>query len=111
MKPVSRRFAVLITTAILIQGMLPHLVSYAQSAYAPQEAGAFSLPAGKVGQSYEYQLRTEGGLPPFTWKVVGGELPPGLSLDVSGKLRGISTVPRREAYSFVIEVADSSQPP
>lgn len=97
------------TLVMLLQVLMPFRASYALTTAASQEVGALSLPDGRVGQSYEYQLRTEGGLPPFTWKVVGGELPAGLSLDASGKLKGIPTVPRREAYSFIIEVSDASQ--
>lgn len=111
MKSASRRFAIMIIIVIIMQGMMPHLVSHARPAASPQDAGALSLPSGKVGQNYEYQLRTEGGLPPFTWKVVGGELPLGITLEAGGKLKGIPTTPRREAYGFVIEVSDSSQPP
>ena len=84
--------------------------SYARVAQATQEGEALPLPNGKVGQGYEYELGTEGGLPPFAWRVVSGELPPGISLETSGKLKGVPSVPRREAYSFAVEVSDSSQP-
>lgn len=113
MKLKPQRFAIAIMTigVIIVQGMMPSLVAYAQPARTSQEGGALPLPDGKAGQSYEYQLRTEGGLSPLTWRVVGGELPLGISLEPSGKLKGVPTIPRIGAYSFVIEVSDSSPTP
>ena len=108
MKTKMQRLAIVLATVMTLQGVVPNTISYAR-ACPSQEVGSLSLPDGKIGQSYDYQLQTEGGLPPFMWKVVGGELPPGLSLDPSGKLRGIPTAPRREAYSFIVEVSDASQ--
>jgi len=70
-----------------------------------------SLPPAKAGSTYEYRFQSEGGLAPLTWKVAQGDLPPGLSLSPSGMLEGVPTMPQREAYRFVIEVSDSSQPP
>ena len=69
------------------------------------------LPVAKAGSAYEYRFQSEGGLAPLTWKVAQGNLPPGLSLNSTGVLQGIPTTPQREAYHFVIEVSDSSQPP
>jgi hypothetical protein len=71
----------------------------------------FALPEAMAGAAYEYQFRTEGGLAPLSWKVSEGNLPPGISLDPSGKLSGAPTTAGRSAYQFVIEVADSSEPP
>jgi putative Ig domain-containing protein len=104
-----QRIAIVIVAVMIIQEVIPNTLSYARPRPS-QEAGALSLPEGKVGQTYEYQLRTEGGLPPLTWRVVAGELPPGISLEASGKLRGVPSTPRLESYAFAIEVSDSSQP-
>lgn len=72
---------------------------------------ATTLPEAKAGSDYSYQFQAEGGLPPLTWRVKQGDLPPGLTLDTTGKLHGTPTQPRREPYQFTIEVADSAQPP
>jgi len=109
MKTRSQGVVMVITLVMILQGVIPHTVSYARTR-TPQEVGALSLPDGRVGQGYEYQLRSEGGLAPLNWKVVSGEVPPGLSLEPSGKVKGTPSAPRREAYSFVVEVSDSSQP-
>src|SRR5437660_1612912 len=59
---------------------------------------AFALPEAKVGTEYAYQFQSEGGLAPLRWRVLEGELPAGITLELSGKLRGVPTTPRREAY-------------
>ena len=110
MKTRSRRIVTVIALVIL-QVVMPLRVSYALTTTVSQEAAPFSLPDGRVGQSYEYQLRSEGGLPPLIWRVVSGELPAGISLEPSGKLKGVPTTPRRDAFGVVIEVSDSSQTP
>lgn len=107
----NQRVVLAVILVMILQATLPLRDSYSLAATASQEVGALSLPDGKVGQGYEYHLRSEGGLPPLTWRVVAGELPPGISLEASAKLRGVPSTPRREAYIFTIEVSDSSQPP
>src|SRR2546423_5971700 len=78
----------------------------------PSDApNGFFLPAAKAGSAYEYRFQSDGGLAPLTWKVAQGDLPPGLSLSSAGVLQGVPTTPQHEAYHFVIEVSDSSQPP
>ena len=73
---------------------------------------ASSLPDARVGQDYEYHLAAEGGVPPLAWRVVRGELPPGIVLDsAAGLLRGKPETPRTDACLFIIEVTDSSAPP
>ena len=71
---------------------------------------AFSLPEARVGAAYEFSIPADGGLAPLKWKVAAGELPPGIELLPSGILHGIPTTPLPDAYQFMIEVADSSQP-
>lgn len=110
MKTKMQRIAMAVVTVMVVQGVLPNTDSYA-SVRPSDGVGALSLPDGRVGESYEYQLRTEGGLSPLTWKVVGGELPSGISLEASGKLKGEPITPRPSAYAFAVEVSDSSPTP
>jgi hypothetical protein len=110
MKTRSQRLVIVVALIMVLQVVTPLRASYAMTTIASQEAGAFSLPDGRVGQRYEYQLRTEGGLPPISWRVVGGELPPGIGLEANGRITGVPSAPRREAYGFVLEVSDTSQP-
>ncbi len=49
-------------------------------------------PALRVGEPWQKQLTARGSAPPFTWSVVSGELPPGLTVDsVTGLLAGTPT--------------------
>ena len=50
-----------------------------------------TLPPAIIGQSYSQSLAASGGLPSYTWEVVGG-LPPGISL-VGSSLSGTPTSP------------------
>lgn len=71
----------------------------------------FVLPEAKVGVEYEHQFQTEGGLAPLKWSAVAGTIPPGIRLEENGKLRGVPTLAKAEAYAFVMEVADSAKTP
>src|SRR5438093_910942 len=51
------------------------------------------LPPLSVGQTYSGQLGATGGIAPYHWKIVQGDLPPGLSLEASNGT--ISGVPER----------------
>jgi hypothetical protein len=53
-------------------------------------------------------LGSSGGIPPFTWSLVSGQLPPGIVLgmpDYPSELNGIPTVAGK--YTFTIRVTDS----
>jgi hypothetical protein len=69
-----------------------------------------SLPGGRVGTSYLTTLAATGGIPPYTWSVVGGTLPAGLSLNASSG--AISGTPSAQVSntSLTFHVADSDKP-
>ena len=66
-----------------------------------------SLPAGTVGVAYVAQIGASGGTPPYTWNVLTGSLPSGLTLQpASGVISGTPTTPGN--LLFTVQVTDSS---
>src|SRR5581483_3985350 len=62
---------------------------------------------GTVGAGYSSAATAAGGLPPYTFSIAAGSLPPGLSLNTStGAITG--TPSSAGSYSFSIKVTDSS---
>ncbi len=52
----------------------------------------YNLPSGTVGKSYKYKFNNVTGSKPITFRLYGGQLPPGITLDAkSGKLSGKPT--------------------
>ncbi|HEY3111582.1 MAG TPA: putative Ig domain-containing protein [Chloroflexota bacterium] len=63
-----------------------------------------TLAPGTVGTSYATSLFADGGVQPYTWTIVAGQLPPGLRL--SGNV--ISGTPTtRGTFTFTARVTDS----
>lgn len=69
-----------------------------------------ALPPGTTAVPYSEAIQATGGVAPLTWSVVGGLLPPGLTLNPSsGTLSGL---PNREGSStFTVQVTDSEATP
>jgi uncharacterized repeat protein (TIGR01451 family) len=71
---------------------------------------ASPLPNGLVQQPYSQTITATGGIPPYTWSISAGALPPGLALDaVTGTISGTPTA--AGAYSFTVDVTDSAGTP
>src|SRR5215813_11975045 len=61
--------------------------------------------AGSIGSPFLQQLSATGGMPPYTWSIVSGALPPGLVLDAtSGSIRG--TPSAAGTFNFTAVVTD-----
>ncbi len=68
---------------------------------------AFTFPNAVVDAPYSATLVANGGLPPLSWKLYLGSLPPGLVLQGNtGVLSGTPTA--QGTYNFQVEVFDSS---
>ena len=68
-----------------------------------------SLPAGQVQSPYASRLGESGNTEPSSWSVVGGSLPPGLTLNAStGNIAGAPT--KSGAFSVTMQVRDSAAP-
>jgi len=66
------------------------------------------LQTGTVNQVYQIQhIQVSGGISPYTWDVVSGVLPPGLSLGVSTGM--ISGTPNTvDTFNFTVQVIDGN---
>lgn len=78
-----------------------------------QEASTFTLTPAIAGSDFSYQIKIEGGMPPFVYAVKNADsLPEGITLDkATGKLSGRPSTPRLKPYEFLVEVTDAFQPP
>jgi hypothetical protein len=63
-----------------------------------------SLPGGASGASYQQQITASGSAGPFQFALIGGALPPGLSLMTNGSLSGVLTTPG--TYQFTLSATD-----
>jgi len=73
---------------------------------APLTINTTSLPAGQQGTQYTQALAASGGAPPYTWFLLSGSLPPGISLTSSGTLAGTPTAVG--TYNFTVQATDSA---
>jgi len=84
--------------------------AYGRWKRTPLRVTTESLPNARASCGYTVQLACEGGLPPYRWRVVEGELPPGLSLSHEGKLSGLPFegvgVDVTKDVPFTVEVRD-----
>ncbi|MGB7022394.1 MAG: putative Ig domain-containing protein [Candidatus Acidiferrales bacterium] len=66
-----------------------------------------SLLNAAQGSAYNHALTASGGVPPLTWAITVGALPPGLSLNTTtGQISGIPTA--QGTFSFTVKVTDSA---
>lgn len=76
----------------------------------PPEAPRVSttdLPEGALNIAYSAQLAAASGKAPYTWSLIGGTMPAGMSLAPSGLLSGTPTVPGD--YAVTLQVSDANQ--
>jgi len=63
-------------------------------------------PAGNAGTPYNLQFNSTGGTAPYTYAVVSGALPPGLTFSTGGALTGTPTTPG--TYTFGVRSVDAT---
>ena len=70
-----------------------------------------SLPDGTVGVAYAAQLQATGGVPPYTWQLLSGNLPANLTLNSDGSITSTPT-PTTPGVdnTFTVQVTDSATP-
>jgi Putative Ig domain len=77
-----------------------------QAAFAAVNVNPSTLPAGTQGVLYDETLTGSGGTGPYTFAVIAGSLPTGVTLDgTSGQLTG--TPSAQGVYSFTIRATDA----
>lgn len=67
-----------------------------------------SLPNGQANLAYSQTLAVGGGVSPYTWSLLSGSLPAGLSLSGVGVISGTPTA--AESQAFTVRVTDSAGP-
>lgn len=66
-----------------------------------------SPPAGTVGTGYSHAFPASGGTPPYSFSIISGSLPTGLSLDsTTGIASGVPTTPG--TFPFTVQVSDAN---
>jgi uncharacterized protein (TIGR03437 family) len=73
---------------------------------APVSVKAPSLPDAVSGAPYTQTLTAIGGNPPYSWSLLSGALPTGLSLSASGTISGNPSVPGTSV--FAVQATDAS---
>ena len=67
-------------------------------------------PIGIIGTFYDHVFPVMGGVPPYSFEITAGSLPPGLILNTTtGEVSGTPTV--RGVFPFTIQVTDSQDTP
>ena len=72
---------------------------------APLSVLTGTLPAGQVGVPYQASIDALGGLPPYSFSIASGALPPGVSLQANGSLQGTPALAGE--FAFAVRVQDS----
>ncbi len=71
-----------------------------------------SLPSGSVSAQYPGTVSAAGGIEPYTWSIISGNLPPGLTANNSNDMLSFSGQPTTAGtYNFTVQVSDSEPSP
>ena len=81
-------------------------LSFPPSPLPPLTVHGKTLLDGEVQMPYDDTLSATGGTPPYSWSMVGGSLPPGLSLGSDGELSGTPT--SAGTWQFTARVDDAA---
>ena len=82
------------------------MATFSLAALASIQVIPGNLTSGTSGKSYSTTLYVAGGTSPYTWSLVSGSLPTGLTLNTSGTITGTPT--SSGTYSFKATVKDSA---
>jgi hypothetical protein len=74
----------------------------------PLSVSTTSLPNGTQSVAYNKNIVASGGIEPYSWSLVSGTLPAGLTLSLGGVISGTPTAVGTN--NFTVKVTDSSSP-
>jgi len=99
---------------LVVLALAAALAAHGQSSTASQQPGlvitAQSASSAILGSNFSFPLVATGGSAPYSWRLVDGQLPPGLKLRAhAGAISGVPATAGE--YRFTVAVADSSAPP
>ena len=80
--------------------------AFALTVTSPLSITSSSLPTALAGSAYSTSLAANGGSTPYTWSLLSGALPSGLTLSSSGVITG--TPSANGTYAFTAQVADTT---
>jgi len=88
-------------------GLTSNVVSFAITPPTPLAIVTSSpLTAGSVGVAYSQTLAASGGSTPYTWTIIAGSLPAGLTLSTAGAITGTPTT--AATANFSVRVTDNA---
>jgi hypothetical protein len=97
--PTSQKSSV--TLSITVQQVVPPLSITTTS----------PLPPGTTGAAYNTSLQATGGVQPYTWSLVSGQLPAGLTFGSNGFISGVPILAEGTPAQFAVQVTDSEVTP
>lgn len=90
-------------------GYTPYTYPYPFTARRTPAIANDTLSDGQSSNSYSDTLRAFGGTAPYSWSVLSGSLPAGLTLDSGGVISGIPTKSQTAVFTVEVTDADSGQ--
>jgi len=70
-------------------------------------AAQTELMGGRQGAGYRLQLPGSGGIPPYKWTVINGQLPPGLNLNERTGMLHADVLTKAGDYRFILQLTDT----
>ena len=95
-----------VTRSVTVREAAGAAASAASMPAQPLRIDATPLPGASVGSTYTAPLTASGGTAPYTWAVVAGALPAGLTLSSGGIITG--TPAAAGAYGATVAATDSA---
>jgi len=101
------QFALAFAALALVIGLGRPLAAQT-TAQAPLTIVDEPLPPFEAGVDFHAILHASGGVPPYVWSLVDGDLPDGINLSPEGLLSGRPT--KNGTFTFTLKVEDSGRP-